>query len=169
MDIKATQVWNFCGTALSASGGVRYVEAGQTSVAVANSLAGDVGVDAFETSFSGWGPTLAVEAHRPLCEWFGVFANARQSIVFGEESTSTFARQAGGGGASAVLITHENDESLPITEVQVGGEGCCRCGIGAIVLRGAYEAQLWHHAGGPFNNSMDLTLQGASVSAGLIY
>lgn len=65
-------------------------------------------------------------------------------------------------------MTGSNDEALAISEVEIGVEWrrCTR--LGEVHVRGGYEGQLWHNAGGPFNEVLDLGLEGFSIGVALM-
>jgi hypothetical protein len=118
----------------------------------------------------GIGPTFAIETRRPLGTNVSVFANARGSLLFGQNK-ATFA-----GGEDLDLTTPfrtayatSQDDVLPIGEIQLGGEWTSIARAwGQVFVWGAFERQLWSGAGNASTLEGNLGLVGFSFGIGLL-
>ncbi|MBX9789939.1 MAG: hypothetical protein K2Y37_13560 [Pirellulales bacterium] len=151
IDLELTQrsVWgrflfNF------AAGG-RYAEFG-TALNANLSAPGLTGTGFLGLNFAGGGPTLAVEAWRPLIGGFAFYGNGRASLLYGN-STATFASTTVN---EAVARQFAQSTLLPIIEMQLGVQWTTLVGGATFFVRTGAEAQLWNNVGqlpNPFGNN----------------
>jgi hypothetical protein len=167
LDLELTKRFEVCGCWIAGSGGLRYGKLNHFSIAEGVDPNGSLS-EVFAEGYEGLGPTFALEIGCCLVRGFGFYAGARESVLFGQDNyayTSTFLGT--GGPPVADTTIGANDEALFISEVEVGLKWCGHCRLGEIRARVGYEGQLWHSAGGPFNDDLDLGLEGASFSLAL--
>ena len=165
-DFELTQQMDFCHTWVVASLGLRYASIAQSYQAETSGFLGARRALSSSASMDGLGPTLALEMRRPLgrCGW-GVFAEARGSALFGEAHIRQ--RRVDRGTPSIDSFSRDAFTIVGVGELQFGVEWSRRFTSGsAILLRGAYEGQLWLGAGSPSHASGDLGFEGASVAIG---
>jgi hypothetical protein len=165
------------------SGGVRYVDLDQSY----NYLSTDPNTRTervvAQRSFSGAGPTVALEGYRPCgCSGFALYANARASILFGESNESATQIRIDHQGGLDDLDTGRvsRDDVLPIGELEVGVEyGNCigRCRFFGQV---GFVGQVWWGAGNSANvdsalagggndNHSNLGFLGVALRAGISF
>jgi hypothetical protein len=99
-------------------------------------------------NFEGIGPTIAAEYLKRFdCSYWGMFINARGSLLYGESNLRYDHR--GAGGALGITTVDTNDQDLlAVTEIQIGLDyrrPTCSCH--EIFLRVALEAQYWASGG----------------------
>lgn len=111
------------------------------------------------------GPTLSAEIWHPVrpCSRLSVYAAGRVSVLFGQQSQvwETIAGGAVNGSYSRI----NDDDVLPVTEISVGSQYDFDSGL---FIRGGWEGQIWHGAGGPNSITGDLAFEGFSFSAGFV-
>lgn len=82
--------------------------------------------------FDGWGPTIEIEATRALSERFGLYAELRQSILFGEGVDKS-------GGQSSTT-----DTTGAVTEIGAGVQANFNLGAIEAFVRAGFEGHYWH-------------------------
>lgn len=162
IDIEVTQRAEFRFWDLLVSGGLRQ---GSVGIGQGGSLFSGIGSFygiASGVDFDGVGPTVALEAQRPLgVTGLSIVGRARWSLLFGElEQMATF-----GGGAPPTFAS-VTDDHVQVTEVQFGMNYTKRI-RGANASFGVFwEAQRWDSDSGALG---DLALHGLSLQSGLAY
>jgi hypothetical protein len=166
VDLEATKrVTNSCwGGWFLMAGGIRYVEIDQTYNYLSVNPNGRTERVLAQNSFSGIGPTVALECHRTFgCSGFGIYANARGSILFGESAESATQIRVDHLGGLDDLDTGRvsRDDVLPIGELEVGleyGNYFGRCRVFGQV---GFVGQVWWGAGNSANVDGALTGSGS--------
>ena len=162
IDIEATQRAVFRAWDLVVSGGLRH---GQVEI----SQPGDLftGVSTFYgirsgVEFEGTGPTMALEAIRPLGQTnLSLVGRARTALLFGElDQMRTF------GGGAAPTSPNTTDDFVQVTELQFGVNYQRRIGRADASFGVFWEAQRWDSDSGALG---DLALHGLSLQTGLAY
>jgi hypothetical protein len=143
LDVEVTgafQVGNLWSGTLS--GGVRYAELRETWGA-----AGGPHDDS-----TGWGPVLGLELQRQLSERLALFAQGRESLLFG----------------SAVTVgTAAADDVFSVTELQLGAQWHQPWyGSTSWFVRGAWEGQFWANGSGAVGHAA-LGLMGGILAIGI--
>ena len=170
IDLEGTQRINFACTQTIASFGLRYAQTQQRSHAVATNGAGAVSeLVCQDLDFEGFGPTTSIEmtrgmfaANSILCR-LSFYANARGSILFGQQQQQIVL--VTGGGASLAEDEYVHDSLLPIAELVGGLQWVGQpLGRGRWTIRTGYRAESWFGAGGPINTSSNLGLHGMVLS-----
>jgi len=105
--------------------------------------------------FEGVGPTISLEARlHASCRWTA-FAIFRYSVLFGRSE------QAALEVADNVLVAarfQENDDLLPIAEVELGLEYAVRIACTELYFQAAFVSQVWQGAGNSSNNELILEI-----------
>jgi hypothetical protein len=181
VDLEGTKricngLWSFL-----VAGGVRYAEIDQSY----NYLSTDPNTRTervlAQQSFSGIGPTVALECRRTFgCSGFGVYANARGSILFGESNESATQIRIDHQGGLDDLDTGRvsRDDVLPIGELEVGVECCKDFGRCRFFGQAGFVGQVWWGAGNSANvdsalagggtdNNSNLGFLGLALRAGI--
>ena len=165
VDFELGQRINFECWQMKAGGGFRHaaVEHGYDAKAY-NSEETLVGSSNVRNRFDGVGPTIFLEAKRPL--GFGnlaLFGNARYSIMLGSFKT----RET---DTISVTDTYASDvdSTVRIGEIQLGLEWqkYFACG-NRLYFTAAWELQSWEGAGSIAGKGTDMGLSGFALSAGL--
>jgi hypothetical protein len=172
IDIEATKQSSFCGWDLGVGCGIRYANAEQSYNAqlrdANNGLRGQID---FQHSLEGFGPTISLDAYRPIGYQFSIFCKARGSILFGDGESQLIA------GEDLDLTTPLNtthstsrDDLLSIGEIQLGSRWQGRkvrgrsyrpfCSI-------AMEGQIWNGAGTATSEDGTLGFFGFNAGAGV--
>jgi hypothetical protein len=130
-------------------------------------------------NFNGAGPTLALEARRPIGNsGFSLFANLRGTILFGESKQQVdqpTITQFGFGffnPFTTVAVTNAGsvrDTVLPVAELEMGAEYSRTWGAVRPFFRTGLVAQTWFDAGSASQLDGNLGFLGLSVTAGLNY
>ena len=170
LDLDVTQRFDNCwGNAITAGFGLRYARMDQLSLRQGSGSPAS-GREVFTSDFEGVGPTFALEVQRQVSCCWGVYGNVRHSVLFGDWNTSNLTRAIIPSPPvdATVVTTGGSEEPLQITEVEIGLEWRRPLAANVLYVRGGYEGQLWHAAGGPFNQSLDLGLHGFGFSAGVL-
>lgn len=162
IDIEVTQRAEFRFWDLLVSGGLR-----QGSVGLGQGGGLFAGIGSFYgiasgVDFDGVGPTVSLEAQRPLgVSGLSIVGRARWSLLFGElEQTPTF------GISTPPIFSNVTDDHVQVTEVQFGVNYTKRV-RGANASFGVFwEAQRWDSDSGALG---DLALHGLSLQTGLAY
>jgi hypothetical protein len=169
LDIEAVQTIAFCNADVTMAGGVRYGRLESTLGAASFAANGALDQAYFvATNFEGWGPTIAVDARRPIRNGnLALLAGMRASVLFGESDTQVFTAT---GNTGDDFMQLDRDSGVFIGEVMFGAEysRCFANGIQA-TLRGAWEGQYWTGAplatsmGENFSDPNDLFLNGFNI------
>ncbi len=164
------------------AGGLRYAEIGQGYQATLfnpDFVRGQVArlsVDNYSNRFTGFGPTAAVEARRPLGYGLYLYGSSRISVLFGtsRHQAINVDQLIVGGVVTPTLIdiNASREEPLPVVEVEVGGEWAAYLDNGTrLFLRGALVGQAWHGIGSASaavaNDVSDMGLYGLSFAIGV--
>jgi hypothetical protein len=134
-------------------------------------------------NFSGFGPTLAIEVHRPLWNTgFAFYGTGRSSVTFGRGRTrsqqitiQSFQIIPTKGSTQTVKTTVERDASsghndvLPVEEMEIGIEWSRRCGRVGVLLQTGVVVQDWTNTGNGSSEKGDLSVIGLSLTAGCSY
>jgi hypothetical protein len=135
-------------------------------------------------NFNGAGPTVACEAHRPLCFGLGVFGSTRGSLLYGHAQQSVHLSDDDDKSAS-----YSHETLLPILEVEIGLEWRGWIGCAELFFQSGLVSQTWFGAGnasrsttpspgglpvsplrsGQTTDDADLGLFGFSFAAGIKY
>jgi hypothetical protein len=186
-DFEATQDIQAGGWTLLVSGGVRYAHLAQNYNAFRfNSGVGDNMIfDQDSTtllsghSFSGAGPTVALELARPFGNTgFSLYTNARGALLFGctHQHASRLTVQSGmeSGGMPFNTTSFSDSDScrssvLPVAEIEVGAQYDRAFGLLHPFVRTGLVGQSWFGAGNASGSGGTLGLLGLTVTAGLNY
>jgi len=165
VDLEGTKWVKFDCWALLASAGIRYGSVRQRYEALLQDASEDVlgTIDSWHR-FDGIGPTLGLEARRPVGD-FTLFGSGRASLLYGNGKL----RFAGFDtiDESETDISLQRNDVVTVGELQVGMEYCRSwCGWQWYV-RTALEGQVWQGAGNPSGEEGDLGLFGFSVALGI--
>jgi hypothetical protein len=124
-------------------------------------------------NFNGAGPTLALEARRPIGNsGLSLFAILRGTMLFGQS------KQEGNELNVTQLVTtsttnetnqSNHDTVLPVAELEIGAEYSLRWGNVYPFVRTGLVAQTWFDAGSASTLDGNLGFLGLSVTAGLNY
>jgi hypothetical protein len=175
-DFEATQEaeagrWRFL-----FSGGARYAHLSQNYNAnlVSQNVGADIEALRSGHNFSGAGPTLALEARRPLGNTgFAVYGNIRGSLLFGEAEQRVYLLTTSPGlfgpNSYASLFRANRDTFLPVGEMELGAEYSRIFGWIHPFIRTGLVAQSWFGAGSASSDGGNLGFLGLEVSAGLNY
>jgi hypothetical protein len=128
-------------------------------------------------NFNGAGPTLALEARRPIGNSrFSLFANIRGTMLFGrskqlvEQPTITqFSFFIPTTTIVDTTAASVHDTVLPVAELEMGVEYARTWGAIRPFLRTGLVAQTWFDAGSASQLDGNLGFLGLSVTAGLTY
>jgi hypothetical protein len=130
-----------------------------------------------EHTFSGAGPTAAIEVRRPAVFGFALYAGARGSILFGTTeqqaslasfsyfATPTMLIPSRAANYSSVCASH--DDVLPVAELEAGFEWSHQWGRVRPFLQTGLVAQSWFGAGSASSTTGNFGLLGLSVLTGL--
>jgi hypothetical protein len=125
-------------------------------------------------NFNGAGPTIALEAKRPIGHTgISFFGNLRGAMLFGEsrqQVTQTSIFQ--GNPFSNIFSTNFNsghDKVLPVAELEMGAEFSRRWGNLYPFIRTGLLAQTWFGAGSATDLTGNLGFLGLTVTAGVYY
>ena len=122
---------------LSIAGGLRY--------GVLDSDESNTGGNTQSYEFDGWGPVIEIEAERSITERFGLYAELRQALLFGEQESSN--------GTSDTLSS--------VTEIGVGVQVNFAAGpVQNAFIRAGIEGQYW------IVDSSDVGLFGGVIKVG---
>jgi hypothetical protein len=140
-------------------------------------------------NFNGAGPTIALEARRPMGNsGFSLFANLRGTMLFGQSKQQVVhstVTQFGGPNIFGPLggpigpppridvfvstVGSVRDVVLPVTELEMGAEFSRTWGAVRPFVRTGLVAQTWFDAGSATKLDGSLGFLGLSVTAGLNY
>jgi hypothetical protein len=194
-DAEATRLMNFGSWEVLFSGGGRYTYLSQGYSAIrASKGSGHSGTsrvtvtqdsDTVTTghNFSGFGPTAALEVHRPLWDTgFALYGTGRTSVVFGRGRTHSqqisienFQVIPTRGTTQTVKTTSVidnakgHDDALPIEEVEIGLEWTRGVGRVIFLVQAGVVYQEWTNGGNGSSEKGDFSMFGLSLTAGLTY
>jgi len=178
-----------------ASGGMRYLYLSQHYAAFrSNQGQSKSGTTTFKLNqdqdavgsgrnFTGLGPTVALEGrHRLGPAGFGVYANARGTLLFGRTQTQTFQSSAlnlqtiPAKGAttttissSEVLHSSSSGETIPAVDVEVGVDWLMDYGRASFFVRAGMVSQTVFGSGSATNDHGGVELFGLQFTAGVYY
>lgn len=123
-------------------------------------------------SFEGVGPTIALEAHRPvLLPGLSLYGTGRVAMLFGQYTHSVEGRNIGltpPFNLQDQLSTDTVQRFLPAIEMELGTEYTAPLGSAEFVLQSGVVSQLWPAGNGahPYGN---MGLIGFTLNAGVRY
>jgi hypothetical protein len=172
-DLEVTQTLDVKSWVLLGSAGLRYARIAQDYQAAVtrnflagNGAPGDVDVVSGGHNFYGVGPTVAVEARRPLGLGFTLYSSARGSLLFGTGKRVAGRSLAGMDARFFESEVSSRDDFLPIGELEIGAEWATDLGWSRLFVQGAYVGQIWCGAGSPTSESDNLAFSGFSFVIG---
>jgi hypothetical protein len=127
-DFDVTQCFKVCKLELTVGAGLRYFHLNQNYVAsrVHNNVADEEIVTSYTeedaNSFNGWGPTLLCNAYRPIgCSGFGLYADSRIGLLFGDRHESCFQQHIGFEEDNNLNeTTSDSDQLIGFLEIEFG-------------------------------------------------
>jgi hypothetical protein len=170
LDLEMLLCGELCNWQLLTSAGVRYASISQDYLAQLRNGAGTlVGEIDYQHATDGFGPTMAVQAKRPLFGGLSFVGLARGSLLFDDSRSQLRA------GEDLDLVTPfittrstVRNDLLPIGELQVGSEWSSgQLSYGEVIVRSTLEGQLWSGVGNATSESGDLGFIGYSIGVGL--
>jgi hypothetical protein len=147
-DLEATSRADICSLTLIGGGGIRVVDIehmGRWTDFVADGERATL-----RNKFSGAGPTIFLEAARPLdaCGRWKLFSKARGSVLAGNQDFKIFADSDASTARIDDFLRVSNENSfLPIAELQLGTSYARETPWGLLSLSLAWEAQVWFNSG----------------------
>ncbi len=170
IDIEGTHRDRYACTEALWAFGLRYAKIHQRAHAVATDPGGALTeLVCQDVDFEGFGPTLSGEFTRQwwqmcfLQSRFSWFANARTSLLLGEQQQDIVLVTA--GGASLAEDEHRQDDLLPIIELAGGLQWTSQPFRRATwIVRGGYRAETWFGVGGPVDADSNLGLHGVLLT-----
>ena len=163
-DLEGTRRVNRYGWTVTSGGGLRGADLDQRYSAFRTGPGDDTAARS-KASFDGFGPLVFAELRRPIGgTGFAFLALGRASLLYGErEQTTTVASPAG------TVVTHvENDQIVPVGEIQLGGEYSFWVNEATVFFtHAAWETQVWQGVGNAFQRGDDFGLTGVNVALGL--
>jgi len=135
-------------------------------------------------NFSGLGPTWALDVYRRLgCTGLTLYGTLRTSVLFGDEREHAFQRTILTGrivppvGRTQTLNTNklfglttaDDDDVLPVEELEFGIEWARQRGPVLFFVRAGFLAQLWVDAGSNTNLTSNLGFVGLALTAGVAF
>ncbi len=190
IDLEATEEGQLGRWRFLASAGLRYAHLAQSYDAyrfnrdnvpgVAN-VEADAAVLLSGHHFKGIGPTVALEAKRPLGNSaFALYGLARGSLLFGQSKqeahfAAVVAGTATGGGLPAgpfkettfIDASATHDDVLPVAELEAGIEWSRPIRDSRLFIQAGVMAQNWFGAGGASSEDGNLGFLGLTLSVGL--
>lgn len=182
-DIEATAKYAFRRATLDVSGGARFIHIAQNYAMRVDSTATIGGVLATETqslgyghNFNGAGPTLALLLSRPIGNSdFSLFASARGSILLGWSRQSFSFSALLNDPTGTVTIPSPTSgvynstayRTIPVAELELGGEYCRDIGDFRLLLRTGLVAQSYVGAGSASSANGNLLLFGLQIATGI--
>jgi len=128
-------------------------------------------------NFNGAGPTIALEAKRPIGNsGLSFFANLRGAMIFGEsKQQAAQARIVNGINFAPARFnlladfSSSHDSVLPVAEMEMGAEFSRRWGNVYPFIRTGLVAQTWFDAGSASSLDGNIGFLGLSITGGLNY
>jgi hypothetical protein len=159
-DLEATQAFDICQWSFLVAGGLRY--ASVTQRYHAGFIPADPTTDSVVTlrsnhSFHGAGPTVAFEARRYLGYGWALYGAGRGSLLFGsgKQDVARLSNDGVTGALDAVATARDdNDDLLPIVELELGGEWAWECCYGRLLFQAGVVSQTWFGAGNAANSDL---------------
>ncbi len=172
VDLEGTKQTSFCGWDLGVGGGLRYANLEQTYLAQmsdnANTLRGEID---YQSSIEGFGPTISLNASRPITRRMVLFSKARGSLLFGDgESSLTAGEDLDLVSPFTTNRTTSRDDILSIAEIQIGVKwrGNDRShSIFNPFWSLALESQYWDGVGNATSEDGSIGFFGGNVAVGL--
>jgi hypothetical protein len=155
VDFEVTQGFDFCTAGAVLSGGLRYARVMQSYSAMCTHV--ESGVDDYQLDhvFEGYGPTVALELHRPVgCRDLALFGSFRGSVLFGDVASNVQDLEYEVPGGPLLenddIYCYAGDNVVGILEAQIGVELTRQLPRGAnLLVRLGYEGQIWDGIGSP--------------------
>jgi len=167
VDLEVTKTTYFDAWGVVTSGGVRYASMGQDYAATARDNANAVIHQlSYSNRVEGFGPTIAVETHRPLHMGLTAFAEARASILFGNSATiaTDVNFDADPTDPFVQRVSRSSEGLLPIGELRIGGAWISPdTNYGKFIVEGALEGQLWGNVGNNTGQPGDMGFVGLTA------
>ncbi len=151
-DFDITQSFKVCHLNITAGAGIRWSHIDQGYGATRTRSGGPE--FAFESlytendanSFRGVGPTLLLEAHRPIgCGAFSLYANSRIGLLFGDRQESSTQFHSFTSGVASDLDTtttsSDSDQLIGFFEIEAGAEWAKQCGRFQPFVRVGFEGR----------------------------
>lgn len=165
LDVEMTKGVQFDHWALMLGGGIRYGQIDQTYTAEVRDAGGQLLSSArFDHGFDGVGPTVSLQARRPLIAGFKFFSTGRIAILFGDGKSTL---EAVDNPQFLTRRTSSRDDLVTVGELSVGLEWARRWYGYGFFFRAALEGQTWQGAGTPTSEDGDLGFVGTSITVGL--
>ena len=172
IDLEATKMATFCSWDLGVGCGVRYAYTEQYYRAQsrndANVLTGQID---YRHLLEGIGPTISLEAFRPIAGQISIFGKARGSVLFGDgESSLTAGEDLDLANPLTTTQTSSRDDLLSIAEIQLGFRWIAaqkRSQSLRPFLSFAMEGQVWNGAGNASSEEGTLGFFGFNSGAGV--
>jgi len=165
LDVEFTKGVHFDHWALMLAGGIRYARVDQTYQAQVRNANNQLLSDAsFTHGFDGVGPTISLQARRPLIFGLQFFTNARIAALFGNGKSQLIAND---NPPFATQEDSSRDDLLTVGELAFGLEWSYKWYGYGFFFRGAMEGQTWQGAGTPTSEEDDLGFFGTTFTAGL--
>jgi hypothetical protein len=156
VDLEVTQAFSFCRATAVLSAGVRYARVVQDYDVLYEEVEGGCYNILIDHVFDGYGPTVALELHRPIgCRGLALYGSFRGSVLFGDVGWNVVDReydQIGGPLVDNDTLAYRADNVAGVLEAQLGVELVRQLPRGAnLLLRLGYEGQVWDGVGSPSN------------------
>ncbi len=172
VDLEGTKQTSFCGWDFGVGGGLRYANLEQTYLAQmsdnASTLRGEID---YRSSIEGFGPTISLNASRPLTRRLDLFCRARGSLLYGDgKSTLSAGEDLDLASPFTTNQSTSRDDLLSIGEVQLGlkWQGVKRSHrIFTPYWSIGLESQYWSGVGNATSQDGSIGFFGGNVSVGL--
>jgi len=164
IDVEGTQAIQLGELSGIAGVGIRYARLKQTNDArIIGALPQQL---TWERVLEGLGPMLSIEMLRPIGEsGLSAFGSARGAVLFGSKTMRRSVSSLPVPTFPPVIVMDGVDEVSGVFEMDLGLQMTRRISLGDLVVRGAFEGQLWTDAGAP--TLTFLGFEGFTVSIGL--
>lgn len=171
IDLEATKETSFGGWEFGVGGGLRYVELDQTYFAQLSAAAVTLlGQIDYRQSLEGFGPTISINASRPLSNRLDLFCKARGSVLYGDSESVLSA------GEDLDLVTPfttnrttSREDLLSIGEIQLGlkWQGVSRRNqMRKPFFSVAFESQVWNDVGNATSEEGSIGFFGVNTAVG---
>jgi hypothetical protein len=184
VDLEATVEGELGAWLLLSSGGLRYAHLAQSynvfrfnqgTVPGVAGVTADAAVLMSGHQIKGLGPTVALEAKRPIGDHgLCLYGQARGSILFGKNKHTAHQASVLSGQAAAPFFetsfmdaTASHNDVLPVAELEAGVEWNRDLERSTVFVQTGLFAQTWFGAGGAASEEGNLGFFGLSLSLGL--
>ena len=172
IDLEATHQSDFNSWVLGVGCGIRYAFTEQSYLLQNrdddNQLRGQIN---YNHSLEGIGPTISLEAFRPVTGQVSIFGKARGSLLFDDgRSTLVAGEDLDTSLPATTTKTTNRDDLLSIAEIQLGLQWKANQKRGRSLrpfLTVAMEGQVWNGAGNAVSEEGDLGFYGLNSGAGV--